>query len=62
MCTDTGQYNYSRKGCKRKHEGNAQNLEAPRIKMHLSVNPSNDYIHDLHPSKTWLFDQSETVT
>ena len=27
------------RGCKRMQESNAQNLEAPKIKMHLSVNP-----------------------
>ena len=59
MCTDTGQSNYSRRGCKRKQEVNAQILKPQRIKMHLSVNSSDDYIQDAHRSKTRLCDQSE---
>ena len=30
-----------------------------RIMMHLSVNPSGDYIQDAYQSNTWLSDQSE---
>ena len=55
MCPDTGQSTYSRRGCKRMQEGNAQNLEAPRIQMHLSVNPSDDYIRDAQRSDTALW-------
>ena len=50
MSTDTGQSNYSRKGYKRMQEGNAQNQEDPKIKMHLSVNQSADSIQNVHPS------------
>ena len=56
---DTGQSNYSMWGCKRKQEGNSQNLKAARIKMHLSLGPSGDYISDVQWSKTLLCDHLE---
>ena len=59
MCTDTWQTSFSRWECKRKQEGNAQNIKAPRFRMHLSVNLSNDYIWDAHRSKTQLCDHLE---
>ena len=40
-------------------EGIEQNLEDPKIKMHLSVNQSADSIQNAHPSKILLCDESE---
>ena len=47
------------RGCKQVQEGNAQNLEAPRIPLDLSIGPSGDYIWDAQRSNPQLCDQSE---
>ena len=62
MSMDIGQANYSRRGCKSKPEVNAQNLEAPRITIHLSVNPPGDYVWDAHGSMTWLCNNESCCT
>ena len=52
MCIDTGQSNYSWRGCNRKQEGNVQNLEAVAL---VGTRQSTGHITVLHPL---IFDHS----